>query len=338
MFANRNQESEDLSPWWRRGVLIILVVEFSLLIWISIGTYTRNIGPPIPDQVIDASGNQVFSGDDIRAGQQVFLKYDLMDNGTVWGHGAYLGPDFSAEYLHQLALEVSNFLSLQNYNRPYQQLTAVEQTALRGLVKDFLSENRYNENTHTLQFTQPESVSYQKQIDQWGEYFSGSLASHGLPQKTIKNASELGQLTAFFSWAAWATTANIPGKNYSYTNNFPYEPLVANGPSTPTILWSALSLIALLAGTTLILMAFGRFRYLGWHGDRGLYPPQMLPGNPTASERGSIKYFVVVTLEYITQLAPANRLVVDCNCLCGWRHLFFFSALAKRTERTIGPC
>lgn len=302
MIAGLNQEPEKLSPWWRRGVFIILLVEFALLIWVSTGTYLRNVGPPVPDQVVDSSGKQVFNGDDIRAGQQVFLKYALLDNGTVWGHGAYLGPDFSAEYLHQLALEVSDFLSLQRDNRSFQQLTAVEQAALRPLVNNFLAENRYNEQTHTLQYTQPESVSFQKQIAQWGDYFSGSLASRGLPQKTIQNKDELRQLTAFFSWAAWATTANVPGQNYSYTNNFPYEPLVGNGPSSPAILWSTLSLIALLAGTALILLAFGRFHYLGWHGESGLYPPQMLPGNPTASERGSIKYFLVVALLLLLQV------------------------------------
>jgi len=38
----------------------------------------------------------VFTADGIIAGQQVFLKHGLMDNGTIWGHGAYLGPDFTA--------------------------------------------------------------------------------------------------------------------------------------------------------------------------------------------------------------------------------------------------
>jgi nitric oxide reductase subunit B len=28
----------------------------------------------------------VFTRDDILSGQQVFLKYGLMENGTIWGH------------------------------------------------------------------------------------------------------------------------------------------------------------------------------------------------------------------------------------------------------------
>lgn len=110
--------SEELSPWWRRGVLIIMAVEFSVLIWIAANTYYNRIAAPIPEKVVDQSGNLVFSGEDIWAGQQVFLKYALMDNGTLWGHGAYLGPDFSAGHLHQLALEATDALAIQVFNRP----------------------------------------------------------------------------------------------------------------------------------------------------------------------------------------------------------------------------
>ena len=44
----------------------------------------------------------LFTGDDIGEGQAVFLRYGLMDNGSIWGHGAYLGPDYSAEALHRI--------------------------------------------------------------------------------------------------------------------------------------------------------------------------------------------------------------------------------------------
>ena len=75
MFGDIDKEPEILSPWWRRGVILILIVEFILLIWVSTGPYLRKVGPPVPDRVVDSSGSQIFSGNDIRAGQQVFLKY-----------------------------------------------------------------------------------------------------------------------------------------------------------------------------------------------------------------------------------------------------------------------
>lgn len=60
--------------------------------------------PPIPARVINESGATVFTCDDVLRGQEVFLKYGLMEHGTLWGHGAYLGPDYTAEYLRPVMM------------------------------------------------------------------------------------------------------------------------------------------------------------------------------------------------------------------------------------------
>ncbi|MGD8869141.1 MAG: hypothetical protein PVI01_16085, partial [Gemmatimonadales bacterium] len=302
MDTRGNGSIDHLSPRWRWSVLAILVVEFAALIWIATSTYRASVGPPIPNRVIDDAGAVVFTGSDIRAGQQVFLKHALMNNGTVWGHGAYLGPDFSAESLHRLALTVTDRLALQQYARPADDLTDVEREALRPRVRAFLAENRYDAATGNLRFRPPEVDAHRQQLSHWADYFDGSAASRGLAAKTIHDREELRQLTSYFTWTAWAAAAHIPGKSYSYTNNFPYDPAVGNGPSSAAVLWSALSLIALLAGTAVILLAFGRFRFLGWHGTRSATPPQMLPGPTTASQRSTLKFFVVVAVLLLMQV------------------------------------
>lgn len=292
---------ERLSVWWRWGIMIIMLLEFSVLIWIAATTYIKRIGPPIPQKVVDQSGNLIFTRDDVLAGQQVFLKYALMDNGTIWGHGAYLGPDFTAEYLHTLALDVTDFLAQQNYGLHPQDLNSDQQAALKARVYDFLSTNRYDEKSDTLVYTQPEINSLNNQVAAWTAYFTNPQTNRGLPAKTIQNSTELHQLVTFFAWTAWGASAHQPGQDYSYTNNFPYDPAIGNGPPSAAILWSALSLIALLGGTALILLFFGRFHYLGWKRTRDITPPQLVPGNPTPAERGTIKYFVVVVLLLLMQ-------------------------------------
>jgi nitric oxide reductase subunit B len=92
-----------LSPWWRRSAIVTIVVCFCVLGWLAKLTYSG--APPIPERVVGPDGPVLFTDADIVAGQQAFLRYGLMENGTIWGHGAYLGPDFSAEYLHTLALD-----------------------------------------------------------------------------------------------------------------------------------------------------------------------------------------------------------------------------------------
>jgi len=300
---NSSDDSKNLklSHWWRRGIVIILLLEFAVLIWVTTGSYYRKSKPPIPEKVIDSSGTVVFTRTDIQNGQQVFLKKALMENGSIWGHGAYLGPDFSAQYLHNLAIEVTGVFATEKYRSSISDISAEQKESLVGPTHDFLVKNRYSYESHILLFTEPEKKSYNEQIAYWKDYLQKPALNRGLPNTLIVDNEELRQLTSFFAWAAWASVAQVPGKNYSYTNNFPYEPLIGNGPSSATILWSALSLITLLAGIALILFFFGRFNYLGWREGKEIMPPQMIPGKPTAIERSSIKFFLIAVFILLLQ-------------------------------------
>ena len=55
--ANYSSNSQYLSPWWRRGIVVILLLEFAVLLWITTGSYYRKLQPPVPEKVIDASGS-----------------------------------------------------------------------------------------------------------------------------------------------------------------------------------------------------------------------------------------------------------------------------------------
>ncbi len=292
--------SGTLSPWWRRSVIIVLILGFAVLIWMACRAYRD--APPIPQKVVSSTGETIFTRGDILGGQQVFLKYGLMENGSIWGHGAYLGPDFSAEYLHTLAIDAGEILARQYYSRGLAEITAPERAAIHGEVQQLLKENRYAPQTETLVYTQPEITSYRNQVSKWANYFSQPTLSRGLLVKHVKEPKELQQLTAFFAWTAWASTANRHGKSYSYTNNFPYDPMVGNTPTSDVILWSALSLITLLAGTAIVLFSFGKFDFLGWKGRGEHIHPQMLPGVATESQRATIKYFVIVSLLFLAQV------------------------------------
>ena len=297
---DKNVLTERLSPWWRNSVILVMVIGFSVLIWMTTTTYRD--APPIPEKVVSPTGETVFTGEDILAGQEVFLKYGLMENGSIWGHGAYLGPDFSAEYLHTLAIDAGELLAKQIYNRPPSQLTPAEQAAINAEVHQLLKQNRYDVKTKALVFTPSEATSYRNQIVKWTTYVSEPAVNRGLLKKHMSDPKELQQLTAFFAWTAWASVANRPGKSHSYTNNFPYDPMIGNGPTSDAYLWSALSLITLLAGTAIVLFFFGKFDFLGWKRTGEHIHPQMLPGMTTESQRATIKYFVIVAFLFLLQV------------------------------------
>ena len=140
--------TETVSPWWRRASLLTMALGFSVLILLTFKAYRE--APPIPDKVTSPDGTILYTGADIRAGQQVFLKYGLMDNGTIWGHGALLGPDFSAEYLHTLALHDAMSIAEQRFARPLDNLTPVQRAMIEAEVRTELKQNRYGPQTGTL--------------------------------------------------------------------------------------------------------------------------------------------------------------------------------------------
>jgi nitric oxide reductase subunit B len=297
---------ENLSPWWRRSVALVFLVGMAVLIFMSVMAYRH--APPIPDKVVGPGGETVFSGQEIETGQQVFLKYALMQNGTIWGHGAYLGPDFSARYLHELSLDASYALAAERFGQELAKLDEGQRGAVNAQVALLLKENRYEAATHTLRFSAPEKASFERQLGLWADYFAHPINNGGLPSKYIDDPQEIRQLTAFFAWAAWASVAKRPDKPYSYTNNFPYDPTVGNLLTSDAILWSALSVVMLLGGLALVLFTFGRFDYLGWKGGPPEIKPLMRPGEATPGQRAVVKYFVIVALLFLAQVVIGGAL------------------------------
>ncbi len=289
-----------LSPWWRRSVLLIILSCFAVLLWIAGRAYDH--APPIPGKVVAAKGELLFTRTDILAGQEVFLRYGLMENGSIWGHGAYLGPDFSAEYLHTLAVDTGEQMAQLIYGLPLSELTPIESAAVHAEIAGLLKENRYLPEHDALCFTAAEAASYRNQLLKWTDYFRDPRVNRGLMINQISNPEELRQLTAFFAWTAWVSVAMRPGRTYSYTNNFPYDPMAGNHPTGDAILWSALSLIALLAGTAAVLFAFGRFHFLGWKGTGDQMHPQLMPGTASSGQRATIKYFAAAALLFFLQV------------------------------------
>src|SRR6516225_8083217 len=139
---------ESLSSWWKVAALGTMAAGFAVLILLTAKAYQN--APPIPDRFVDPAGAVVFAADDVIAGQQVFLKHGLMDNGTIWGHGGYLGPDFSAQSLHILALDLADRIARERLGRVYNDLNPEEKSAVEGAVALDLKANRYDPATRTL--------------------------------------------------------------------------------------------------------------------------------------------------------------------------------------------
>ena len=237
---------------WIQAAGIVLITGF--LIMGILAYYTYSDEPPIPTAVKDSHGATLFTRAEIIAGQEVFLGNGLMEYGSIFGHGAYLGPDFTAEYLHKAALA-----SIGYYGGP------TSDTARTNTIRDFKN-NLYDAASGTLVLTDAQVYAFQQNLAYYTAFFGNPTTRFGLRPHAIRDQQQVRQLTAFFCWSAWAASTDRPGHTYSYTNNWPPEPLVDNHATADSIVWSVLSLAALLGGTGLLLAAFGRWNLLGWHG------------------------------------------------------------------------
>ncbi|MBK8224193.1 MAG: nitric-oxide reductase large subunit [Candidatus Melainabacteria bacterium] len=286
---------------WKLSVLLVLIAGFSTLIFM--GHETSNQAPPIPERVVDSSGKVLFLSNDIMAGQGVFQKYGLMDVGSFFGHGAYNGVDFSADYLHREAVIALDYLAQSKFKKNFDQLDASAQGQLLARVHKDFKENRYNPETKTLTLTEEQAVSYQKLIPHYDTEF-GAGNKLPLPPDYIKDKTERLQLTRFFAWGAWVCSTQRPGKDYTYTNNWPPDAAAGNAPNWQIFFWSAMSLIMLVGGIGLTQFLLSAFPGLGWAPDgSGEMVDAVKTYRPFRSQTSLYPYFVVVVLLFLFQTA-----------------------------------
>lgn len=288
--SQRGRSEIAISKGWVQGVALVLVFGFFVMGVLAYRTYTDSM--PLPQQVVDEDGEVVFTQEEITRGQDIFLTRGIQQYGSILGHGAYLGPDYTAEYLRLSTEHVQEQLEAQGVAEPSEATARMQR------------ENRYDEGTGTLVLT-PEQVSAFEEITgYYGEFFGDPSTANGLIPRAITDPQDIHDLTAFFAWTAWASAAERPGLEYSYTNNWPAEPRVENHPTADILVWSAISLVALLAGLGILLAVYGRWSSnLGWKGNDASALRFLQPGDVgiTRAQRSTAWFFLVVALLFLIQ-------------------------------------
>ncbi|MEO6595553.1 MAG: cbb3-type cytochrome c oxidase subunit I, partial [Planctomycetota bacterium] len=295
-------EDLPLSKWWRHAAILVAIAGFAVLSLVTVRTYRD--APPIPARVDAPAGTVLFTGAEVLRGQEVFLQYALMEHGSLWGHGAYLGPDYSAAYLHRATQIHRDVLADTRHGKNFDALDRDQATAIAEAVRVELKTNTFDAGTETLTLSAGQAAAFLQQRAEWRTYFGSDFVPPGLPPRYIDDAAKTDALTAYFAWAAWATTANRPGEQYSYTNNWPYDPAAGNVPTTAAYFWSAMSLITLLGGLGAVLFFFGRFAFLGWEAAQPgghVHGSRLLGWQPTPSQKVVGLFLAVVALLFLAQ-------------------------------------
>lgn len=280
-----------------RWLALVFVLSFGALGYLGYQIYLS--APPIPSAVVTHDGDTVFTGEQIRRGQQAWLAAGGQQLGTVWGHGSYVAPDWSADWLHREAVALRDLRSaaLAKGGAP----TDADQGAIAAALKAEMRRNTYDAASGRLTVS-PERAQAIRQVAAHIDGLFGTdpkLATlreqYAMTEGTLPAADDRAALTAFFFWSSWAATTDRPGETgLSYTSNWPHEPLVGNTMTGSAAMWSMVSVVLLLAGIAAMLWFHGS---TSSHGDPAARPPQadpLLNLVATPSMKATRKYFFAV--------------------------------------------
>jgi nitric oxide reductase subunit B len=279
----------------------ILSFIVAMVILLAGGSMMKKELPPYPGKVLDPDGNVLFEKSDIFAGQAVYQRYGLMDHGSVWGHGSQRGSEFSASSLHILADAMRDSLAKKEYGQSYGQLDDLKREFIDVRVKREIKANRYDAAKDTLTLTAAQVEGLGKVLQHWDKTFKEGQQRYGFMPNTIGSEKERLQISRFFFWTAWVASTPRPGKDYSYTNNWPPDRSVGNIATTDTYFWSIGGVLALLI--VLGLFIFMVHHYGLFYGKtQGVSLADKLIDMPlTPSQFKAAKYFLVVILLFLLQ-------------------------------------
>jgi nitric oxide reductase subunit B len=286
------------------GFLTVVTVSFAVLLFFGREIYRQ--APPIPDRVVTTDGNILFTGQDIKDGQNVWQSMGGQEMGTVWGHGAYQAPDWSADWLHREAVFILNRMALQTDSADFDQLSEDRKASLKVLLQQELRPNTYDAASGVLTVSPLRAEAIASNSSYYAGLFTDDPArdaerdAYSVPENSLKDPERVRQLNAFFFWISWACVTQRPGQEITYTNNWPAEELVGNKPTGALLLWTGFSVIILIAGIGLMAWYYARKKDEG----TGIIPSDFPLKNEkiTPSQKATLKYFWIVSALLLVQV------------------------------------
>ncbi len=234
-----------MKKYWL-GFTAVIIISFGVLGFIGVKIYQQ--APPIPEKVVSEDGEIIFTTGEISKGQNIWQAMGGMEMGSVWGHGSYVAPDWTADWLHREAMYILDKWSQDEFAEAFQNLKEESQAKLKSRLTIIMKSNRYDAETKTLVVEPVRAEAIKSNIDYYIKLFREGKEEYALPANTISDNNKIRLMSGFFFWSSWAAAANRPNEEISYTSNWPHEELISNKPTSETIVWTGVSIIILLAG------------------------------------------------------------------------------------------
>ena len=288
------------------GLTVLVVSSFAALLYYGGEIY--QMAPPIPEAVAVSSGEVVFSGDDMRHGQDVWRSIGGHELGSIWGHGAYTAPDWTADWLHREAVWLVDRWARDEYGVPFESLAVEQSAALQARLQKELRTNTYDPDTGTIAISPARAEAIRAVQSHYTALFGDApeldhlRESYAMPRSVIPDPERREALTAFLFWATWACVTERPGQDITYTHNWPPDDLVGNRPTGTMIVTSVISFVLLLGGIGGLAWFFAASRDT-WRTEAISTPADpLITSEPTPSMRATHKYFWVVGALAVAQI------------------------------------
>ena len=289
--------------WYALATVILL--SFGVLGFFGVEIFRTM--PPFPKQVVTTEGEILFEGQDIKDGQNVWQSIGGQTVGSIWGHGAYIAPDWNADYLHRESVIMLRKLAEQD-GLDYSTLPEEEQAKYQVLLRQELRKNTYDPTTGIITYSPLRAEAAREVGEHYAKLFLGDDApeyvklrsDYALRGKSLEDPAKMAKMNAFFAWTSWVCVASRPGSDVSYTNNWPHDPVIGNVAPTSLHLWSGFSVLMLLTAVGILVYYYAQSK----EDEEGPLPTEdPLRGmKPTASMRATIKYIWIVSALMLVQM------------------------------------
>lgn len=303
-----SREARSPIRYTRLWVGLVAVIATSFAVLGSFGREVYRQAPPVPERVVTSDGSVLFTGQDIKDGQNVWQSMGGQEVGTVWGHGAYVAPDWSADWLHREASWLLDHWAQAEHGKPFGSLTDEDQGALKARLRGEIRRNTYDPGTGDLVVSPLRARAIRSVGEHYAALFGDDPAAdklrdaYAIASNAIRDPQRMRQLNDFFFWTSWACATDRPGSEITYTNNWPSEALIDNRPSGSIVVWSLISFVVLLAGIGALAWYFAIQR--GQRDESHELPEEdpLLAFRPTPSMQATLKYFWVVMALILVQI------------------------------------
>ncbi|MGR3278702.1 nitric-oxide reductase large subunit [Acaryochloris marina NIES-2412] len=284
-------------PAW---LALICIVTFTVLLTAGAAIYKN--APPIPAQMVSPQQETILTQADIQTGQETYLARGGQHIGSIWGHGSYLAPDWTADVLHRWGLATAGVLynGDPDFNQAdFEQLSELDRATLQVKVQQDFKANRYDPQSDILALTSAQTQGLQRVFKDYQVLLSQGSSIHSIPSGWFTDEGQIHSVTAFFSWTAWAASANRPNAPFSYTANFPHDDLIGNQAPGQFLIWSIVSVVVLIAA-----IAFFLFVYITQEDAEDVQPVTIRPAIrlATPSQKVTTLFFAVAMILFLVQI------------------------------------